>query len=429
MKLIMESWRKFNEEEKTVIAYHGSNVPIENFSRDLGAQGVMWFSEDKDKVLQGESGACSSKYIMKVELTTDKTAGWDEYDKLYLKQIEDEGFDSIKLDENWVMFDPRRIKVIDVEEPTCSLNEGITDVVYHKTTLHQAAEIMQSNKLMTSVAFGTPSDKDQNKGKLYFLSTMRSPAGDYGPGMPAVTFKLDGRKLSERSKAAAVDYWGPNFPKDEMEDRVFTDEPFLEPATKYITEVHVGMPVTSKDRKMRPARIEEAETIAALAESAGVPVYFYTSEKTYGILNKLRRGTLNQWKQAFKEAGGELDEPWGYKSTPYKSSLLRDVAQMIQGFESGNVDDIEKGHRSEWYNIKYDSQFGRGLSERASQLQVAVHNAKSAPHARGEINIIAQKVKKLGGLQELTNWIQQEIKKYEGEQELKQVAERHGFGE
>lgn len=117
MKKLLTEWRKFLKEEKRVVtAYHGSKVPIENFSRDYGAQGVIWFSEDKDIILRGESGAVSSKYIMKVELTVDKTAGWDEYDKLYLQQIEDEGFDSLHLDENWVMFDPKRIKVVGVEE-------------------------------------------------------------------------------------------------------------------------------------------------------------------------------------------------------------------------------------------------------------------------------------------------------------------------
>jgi len=117
MKEIITEWRNFmNEEERTVVAYHGSNVPIRKFSRDFGAQGVMWFAEDKDKIISGESGALSSKYIMKVELTVDKTAGWEEYDKLYLKQIEDEGYDSIQLDDNWIMFDPKRVKVIGVEE-------------------------------------------------------------------------------------------------------------------------------------------------------------------------------------------------------------------------------------------------------------------------------------------------------------------------
>ena len=124
MESITERWRQFNEAASTVVAYHGSNVPIKKFSRDFGAQGVIWFSEDKDKILAGESGACSSKYIMKVELTIDKSAGWDEYDKLGLQQIEDEGYDSIHLDDDWIIFDPNRIKVIDIESPTCKLNES-----------------------------------------------------------------------------------------------------------------------------------------------------------------------------------------------------------------------------------------------------------------------------------------------------------------
>ena len=117
MKLLVENFRKFLKEEKRVItAYHGSNVPIQNFSRDYGAQGVMWFSEDKDKIIRGESGALSSKYIMQVELNVENTAGWDDYDKKFLKQIEDEGFDSIQLDDDWIVFNPARVKVVGVEK-------------------------------------------------------------------------------------------------------------------------------------------------------------------------------------------------------------------------------------------------------------------------------------------------------------------------
>ena len=116
MKPILENWRRFLKEDKRVVtAYHGSNVPIKNFSRDHGAQGVMWFSEDRDKIIRGESGALSSKYIMKVELNVDRTTGWQDYDKKFLKQIEDEGYDSIQLDDDWIVFDPARVKVVGIE--------------------------------------------------------------------------------------------------------------------------------------------------------------------------------------------------------------------------------------------------------------------------------------------------------------------------
>lgn len=91
---------------KKIRVYHGSNIPIRRFSPKFSAQGVLWFSEDKDKILRGESGAVSSKYIMTVDLTVNKTAGWAEYGPLLLAQIQQQGYDSIKLDENWVIFDP-----------------------------------------------------------------------------------------------------------------------------------------------------------------------------------------------------------------------------------------------------------------------------------------------------------------------------------
>lgn len=104
------------EAKKVITAYHGGHVSIKRFDRKFSAQGVFWFSEDKKKILRGDSGAVSSKYIMTVKLTIKNTAGWDEYDKLSLGQINDAGFNSIKLDDDWVIFDSKDIKIIKVEE-------------------------------------------------------------------------------------------------------------------------------------------------------------------------------------------------------------------------------------------------------------------------------------------------------------------------
>jgi len=97
-------------------AYHGSPVPITKFDKNFSAQGVFWFSEDKEKILKGESGASSVKYIIEVILKVNKTAGWDEYDKLGLGQIEDMGYDSIHLDDDWVIFKNKNIKIVKTEE-------------------------------------------------------------------------------------------------------------------------------------------------------------------------------------------------------------------------------------------------------------------------------------------------------------------------
>ena len=108
-KYMLESSRKIK-------AYHGSNKRFQKFNKEYAPQGIFWFSENKDKILKGKSGALSSKYLYTVELTVTKTAGWDEYDKLFLAQIQQEGYDSIKLDDDWVMFDAKNIKILNIEE-------------------------------------------------------------------------------------------------------------------------------------------------------------------------------------------------------------------------------------------------------------------------------------------------------------------------
>ena len=121
LKKLFESWRKhLNEEEdpstpNSILAYHGSNQPIKKFDTQFSAQGVLWFTEDKDKLISGNSGAVSSKYIMTVMLKTTKTADWDLYDKLSLSEIEQMGYDAIHLDNDWIIFNPEQIEIIKTE--------------------------------------------------------------------------------------------------------------------------------------------------------------------------------------------------------------------------------------------------------------------------------------------------------------------------
>lgn len=107
----MEKYKRFFTESIKILAYHGSNLPIVKFDRNFSAQGVFWFSEDKDRILKGESGASSVKYIIEVILTVNKIAGWDEYEKLPLGEIYRDGFDSIKLDDDWIIFKNKNIKI------------------------------------------------------------------------------------------------------------------------------------------------------------------------------------------------------------------------------------------------------------------------------------------------------------------------------
>lgn len=98
---------------KPLVCYHGSSKNISAFNSKHSAQGVFWFTTNKDKITSGQSGAAATSKIIPVFISAEKIAGWPEYEKLGLGQIEDMGFQAIKLDDDYVVFDPRRIKSIE----------------------------------------------------------------------------------------------------------------------------------------------------------------------------------------------------------------------------------------------------------------------------------------------------------------------------
>ena len=116
--------KKYKSSEEFVKAqgtpvYHGSNDKIKVFSNKKGSQGVIWFTDNPKAITAGESGAQGTKYINERITTGKKFAGWDEYEKLGLGQIESMGFDGIKLPtsmedgtkyNNYILFNNKSIK-------------------------------------------------------------------------------------------------------------------------------------------------------------------------------------------------------------------------------------------------------------------------------------------------------------------------------
>lgn len=95
--------------------YHGTISRFNKFDVRKTAQGIFWFTEDKDALLRGEVGIDKPKYIITATLNIENPAGWKEYDKLMLQQIHDRGFDSIHLDDNWVVFDSEDINILSID--------------------------------------------------------------------------------------------------------------------------------------------------------------------------------------------------------------------------------------------------------------------------------------------------------------------------
>ena len=83
--------------EKTYKVYHGTNEKFGKFNFNKTTQGIIWFTDSIDSIQKGEHGGQGNKYIMTRYITINNPAGWDEYEKYGLGQLQDMGYDGVIL--------------------------------------------------------------------------------------------------------------------------------------------------------------------------------------------------------------------------------------------------------------------------------------------------------------------------------------------
>ena len=148
------------------------------------------------------------------------------------------------------------------------LSEGITDIVYHFTSLNNFLSIVKDNEFVLRPSNLTKKSEYNNNGYYYYFSTTRGKNGNEGYGMSVegtVRLTLDGRKLSQRYKGLPFDYWGPSWQKntqsheyDEMEDRILSNEPVIKNAINYIIRADIFFGSKNQIENIK-SRIENAE--------------------------------------------------------------------------------------------------------------------------------------------------------------------------
>lgn len=111
----------FEETNRPMVVYHGTNVNLRSFSLQKSTQGIIWFTSDKEKILAGNVGASGRGYIVTAEVTINNPVGWEEYEKLMLAQLKSMGHDGAILPDpdghfDCFVFSPKQIKILKVEK-------------------------------------------------------------------------------------------------------------------------------------------------------------------------------------------------------------------------------------------------------------------------------------------------------------------------
>lgn len=95
--------------------YHGTDQQFSDFDTSKTSDGTVWFTDNKDKIGSGESGASGRGKIIERQIDEGKLklGGWDENDKYSTDQLISMGYDGLKLPDNgettYQIFHPEKL--------------------------------------------------------------------------------------------------------------------------------------------------------------------------------------------------------------------------------------------------------------------------------------------------------------------------------
>jgi len=113
--------------ENTYKVYHGTNQKFSRFNPKLTAQGIIWFTDSIDSIKTGEHGGAGNQIIMTRYITINNPAGWDEYQKYGLGQLQGMGYDGVILPDgdvtNYFVFSNKSISAKQPQDEIVELYE------------------------------------------------------------------------------------------------------------------------------------------------------------------------------------------------------------------------------------------------------------------------------------------------------------------
>lgn len=262
---------------------------------------------------------------------------------------------------------PSIVAPLDQEEP---LLEGATSILYHKTSVPAALEILQSGEFKMSSSIGNDVEASMAiKGHPYYLSTSRSKTGDYHRyvGDSAVMFVIDGDRVGNSYRVKPVDYWERmwlNNPERtrESEDRIYGKTNTM--PTDSVTAVHVLL------KQQNDIRSEGVRQLLIAAKTSGIKAYLYTDEKSWRLQDTRKSLSASEFKNVLsghREDPSYMKRPLrGLGKSKYGRSSILDWIELVKK-QPGQ--ELSKGADKIRYNLRY-------YGDATSQLKNDFFNAK-----------------------------------------------------
>ena len=255
------------------------------------------------------------------------------------------------------------------------LQESISPVVYHYTTIGPALKILQSGEFGLSSVLGSVEQQYAPKGYPYFLSTTRTRRGGYHStvGSTGVLFVLDGTWFNQRYPGGSIDYWLNRNPQQshhrehEAEDRVFSRDATI-PITG-VTGLHVYITPDAY-----PDQLAQARQLLIAAKRLGIDTKLYRDETAWRNFDTRNTADVGQLRGQ-ERTGGRISTHPGYLLPWIQLLTAKDKSQLNK--------DADK--------IRYSLAYTYNREDAARGLSTDLSNARkpnSGPDREHAVKII-----------------------------------------
>ena len=282
------------------------------------------------------------------------------------------------------------------------LNEGLSDIVYHFTYIHNLINILDENKFILSTNLGSDADLNTSKGKFYFFSTTRSKTKQYRNSN--VKIKLDGRKLQSKYKAFPIDYWNySKNPKDwgnkndyiqslsstEDEDRIVLNKPYIDNAKSYILEISIL--IDKHDIENLKNKYDQLINL-----SKDVKIFYYTDKKSFLIedkrnivnindINFIKKDSEEEYKYVERFSLWRLASLLSYNDDEMKNRVVEVLSKKIPKEDVLNtIDEKIKNDKYNYFSWFKTSKQSVANYEYITVIKNEIHNSRSS---KNDLNV------------------------------------------
>ena len=117
-----------------VVVYHGTDKKFRAFSKKKSIMGIIWFTSNKADIEAGEVGAAGKGNILEMYASIQNPAGWEEYDKLGLWELQARGYDGAMLKHKdgsftGFVFNPTQLKSVKNKGTFDPSNKNLKEMV------------------------------------------------------------------------------------------------------------------------------------------------------------------------------------------------------------------------------------------------------------------------------------------------------------